>query len=75
MEYFFDPNNGHNYPFVIRNLTPIQMPSIDINEVKTARGRQSESQKRFQMVVESLGHRYKVARSIEDMEVILRESR
>lgn len=38
MEYFFDPNNGHNYPFVIRNLTPIQMPSIDINEVKTARG-------------------------------------
>jgi len=38
MEYLFDSNNGHNCPFVIRNLTPIQMPSIDIDEVKTARG-------------------------------------
>ena len=33
-------------------------------EVKPARGSQSESQNRFEMVVESLGHSYEVASSV-----------
>lgn len=40
-------------------------------EVKMPKGRQSESQKRFQMVVENLGHRYEVARSVYDVERVL----
>ena len=40
-------------------------------EVKTEKGRQSESQKRFQMVVEELGHRYEIVRSVYDVERVL----
>ena len=35
--YFYDEADKNRCPFVIRNLTPIQMPGLDIGEVKTAR--------------------------------------
>lgn len=37
-------------------------------EVKAAKGKQSESQKAFQAMVEAKGHRYILARSIDDVE-------
>ena len=37
MEYFYDEADKNRCPFIIRKLTPIQMPSIDIEEVKAAR--------------------------------------
>jgi len=37
MEYFYDEADKSCSPFIIRKLTPIQMPSIDIDEVKAAR--------------------------------------
>lgn len=37
MEYFFDEADTHGCPFIIRKLTPIQMPGLDIEEVKAAR--------------------------------------
>ena len=40
-------------------------------EVKSASGKQSELQKSFQAQVEAEGHKYIVARSIEDVEAAL----
>jgi ATP-dependent Lon protease len=37
MEYFYDETEKDKSPFIIRKLTPIQMPSIDINDLKNAR--------------------------------------
>ena len=37
MEYFYDEGDKNRCPFVVRKLTPIQMPSLDIDEVKAAR--------------------------------------
>jgi len=37
MEYFYDEADKNCCPFIIRKLTPIQMPSLDIDEVKAAR--------------------------------------
>jgi ATP-dependent Lon protease len=37
MEYFYDEADKNRSPFIIRKITPIQMPSIDMNEVKNAR--------------------------------------
>ncbi len=37
MEYFYDENDKKRNPFVIRKLTPIQMPSLDLEEVKAGR--------------------------------------
>ncbi len=37
MEYFYDEGDKNRCPFIISKLTPIQMPSLDIDEVKTAR--------------------------------------
>ncbi len=37
MEHFYDEADKSRCPFIIRKLTPIQMPSLDINEVKAAR--------------------------------------
>lgn len=41
-------------------------------EVKSLTGKQSQAQKDFQAQVEAEGHRYTVARSIEDVEEALR---
>ncbi|WP_375104762.1 protease Lon-related BREX system protein BrxL [Paenibacillus sp. RS8] len=37
MEYFYDEADKNHCPFIIRKLTPIQMPSLDIEEVRAAR--------------------------------------
>ena len=36
-------------------------------EVKTASGRQSKSQKDYQLMVEGLGHRYLIVRSVDEV--------
>nr|WP_307990086.1 protease Lon-related BREX system protein BrxL [uncultured Niameybacter sp.] len=38
MEYFYDEADTKRCPFIINTLTPIQMPGLDINEFKEARG-------------------------------------
>ncbi|WKY48033.1 protease Lon-related BREX system protein BrxL [Eubacteriaceae bacterium ES3] len=37
MEYYYDEGDKNRCPFVIRNLTPIQMPSLEMEEVKEGR--------------------------------------
>lgn len=37
MEYFFDEGDKNRVPFIINKLTPVQMPSIDMDEFKRAR--------------------------------------
>ncbi len=37
MEYYYDEADKHRSPFMIHKLTPIQMPSLDFEEVKAAR--------------------------------------
>lgn len=39
MEYYYDEADKHRSPFMIRKLTPIQMPSLDFEEVKAARAK------------------------------------
>jgi ATP-dependent Lon protease len=39
LEYFYDENDKQRCPFVIRKVTPVQMPSLDLNEVKLNRER------------------------------------
>ncbi|MCA0757019.1 protease Lon-related BREX system protein BrxL [Paenibacillus sp. N4] len=44
MEYFYDEADKNRSPFIIRKLTPIQMPSLDIEEVKAARAHFSDEE-------------------------------
>lgn len=37
MEYFYDEADKNRCPFIIRKLDPIQMPSLDLEEVRAAR--------------------------------------
>lgn len=37
MEYYYDEEDKRGIPFVIRKLTPVQMPGIDMDEMKEAR--------------------------------------
>lgn len=37
LEYFYDEVDKNRCPFIIRQVTPIQMPSLDLEEVKAAR--------------------------------------
>jgi len=37
LEYFYDEADRNRCPFIIRNLTPIQMPTLDMDEVKEGR--------------------------------------
>jgi len=37
LEYFYDEADKNRCPFIIRKLTPIQMPSINIDEIKAVR--------------------------------------
>ena len=39
MDYFYDENDRSKSPFLIKKLTPIQMPSIDFEVVKNARAK------------------------------------
>jgi ATP-dependent Lon protease len=38
MEYHYDEEDRKGVPFVINRLTPVQMPGIDMDEMKAARG-------------------------------------
>lgn len=38
MEYYYDEEDNMGVPFIIRKLTPVQMPGIDMDEMKLARG-------------------------------------
>ena len=42
-------------------------------EMKTAKGRQSPSQKLWQKLVQSAGYRYEVCRSLEEFQDLIRE--
>ena len=44
MEYFYDEADKNHCPFFIRRVTPIQMPSLDIDEVKAARANFSDEE-------------------------------
>lgn len=44
MEYFYDEADKNRCPFIIHKLTPIQMPGLDINEVKEARANFSDEE-------------------------------
>lgn len=37
MEYFYDEEDKNGVPFIIRKLTPVQMPGINMEELKEAR--------------------------------------
>jgi ATP-dependent Lon protease len=37
MEYYFDEEDRNRVPFIIRKLTPVQMPGINMDELKNAR--------------------------------------
>lgn len=39
LEYFYDENDKERCPFVIKKITPVQMPSLDIEEFKSARSK------------------------------------
>jgi hypothetical protein len=40
-------------------------------EMKTAKGRQTERQKRWQKLVQSAGYRYEICRSLEDFQSLM----
>jgi len=44
MDYFFDEADKRRNPFLINKLTPIQMPGIDMDELKAARANFTESE-------------------------------
>lgn len=44
MEYFYDEADKRRNPFLINKLTPIQMPGIDMDELKAARANFSDDE-------------------------------
>lgn len=44
MEYYYDEADKNRSPFLIHKLTPIQMPSLDFEEVKAARANFTDDQ-------------------------------
>ncbi|MEG0284799.1 MAG: protease Lon-related BREX system protein BrxL [Vagococcus sp.] len=54
MEYWFDENDQTNSPFIAKKIDPIQMPGLDIEEVK--RGRKSFTEKEWiDVILRSVG--------------------
>lgn len=39
MEYFYDETEKNKSPFIIKKLTPVQMPSIELNDIKSCRSK------------------------------------
>lgn len=54
MEYFYDEADTKRCPFIINALTPIQMPGLDINEFKEARG-EFEKEEWIDLLLRSTG--------------------
>jgi len=50
----------------VSDLIVIKPNQVVFVEVKTETGRQSESQKRFQSIVEALGYKYILVRSLDE---------
>lgn len=48
--------------------------TITFIEMKTDSGRQSEAQKKFQVLVESYGHKYYICRSLDEFKKIIHEN-
>ena len=44
MEYFYDETDKNHCPFIIRKLTPIQMPGLDFDEIKVGRANFSDEE-------------------------------
>ena len=55
----------------VSDLIIIQSDQVLFIEVKTPTGTQSKSQKRFQYLVEALGYKYYLVRSLEDFKTII----
>ncbi|MBO0480616.1 protease Lon-related BREX system protein BrxL [Vagococcus fluvialis] len=54
MEYWFDENDQYNSPFIAKKVEPIQMPGLDIEEVK--RGREAFTEEEWiDVVLRSIG--------------------
>ncbi|MFW7374056.1 protease Lon-related BREX system protein BrxL [Vagococcus fluvialis] len=54
MEYWFDENDQYNSPFIAKKVDPIQMPGLDIEEVK--RGREAFTEEEWiDVVLRSIG--------------------
>lgn len=54
MEYYYDEEDNMGVPFIIRKLTPVQMPGIDMDEMKLARG-QFTDEEWIDLVLRSTG--------------------
>lgn len=54
LEYYYDEADKNRCPFIINKLTPIQMPSLDFEEVKEAR-RQFTDEEWIDLVLRSIG--------------------
>lgn len=54
MEYFYNEEDKQGVPFIIRKLTPVQMPGIDIDELKEAR-KQFTDEEWIDVVLRSTG--------------------
>lgn len=54
LEYFFDENDKSRNPFIINQITPVQMPSIDIEEAKEER-KQFTKEEWMDVVLRSAG--------------------
>lgn len=54
LEYFYDEADRHKSPISINRITPIQMPSLDLNEVKEGR-RQFTKEEWIDVVLRSTG--------------------
>lgn len=54
MEYFYDENDQRNSPFIAKKVDPIQMPGLDIEEIKKGRSAFSEEEW-IDVVLRSIG--------------------
>lgn len=54
MEYWYDENDQRNSPFIAKKVDPIQMPGLDIGEVKRGRAAFTESEW-IDLILRSIG--------------------
>lgn len=55
----------------VADLVVLTPPTVIFLEIKTPDGKQSDKQIKFQKKVESMGYRYEIARSIEDIQWLI----
>lgn len=54
MDYYFDEDDKNTSPFNISNLTPIQMPNLDLNEIMEGR-KQFTKEERIDVLIRGIG--------------------